>query len=257
MYNWNAEQYSIFKTERTLPSIDLANAIIKDNVQSVLDIGCGIGNSTAVVKQRFPQAKVIGIDSSEDMLNSARKNNPDIEFIKLDAGKEIENITERFDVVFSNACIQWIPEHKQILKNFMQLLNDDGVLAIQIPQQYKHPMHKIIKSVSGSSKWKNRISSSRIFYNLKEDEYFDILSDISSEFRMWETVYFHKMPSHRSIVEWYKGTAMRPILEQLSNFDKEEFERDILAETEKAYPVQKNGQIIFRFPRLFFTARKI
>lgn len=256
MSDWNAKQYSIFKKERTLPSVDLANAIIKDNVQSVLDIGCGIGNSTAVIKNRFPQADVIGIDNSDDMLDSARKNNPDIKFIKLDAGKEIENITDRFDVVFSNACIQWIPNHKQILQNFIRLLNDDGILAIQIPQQCKHPMHKIIKSVAESDKWKNNISSARIFHNLKEDEYFDILSDISNDFRIWETVYYHQMPSHKSIVEWYKGTAMRPFLEQLSDPDKEEFEHDVLVETQKSYPVQKNGQIIFRFPRLFFTARK-
>lgn len=257
MSDWNSEQYSKFKRERTLPTVDLANAIITDNVKSVLDIGCGIGNSTAVIKKRFPEANVIGIDSSEDMLNSARRNNPNIEFIKLDAGKEIENITERFDVVFSNACIQWIPDHKNLLKNFMKLLNDDGILAIQTPQQYKHPMHKIIKNVCESNKWKNKISASRVFHNLKEDDYFDILSDISSDFRIWETTYFHQMPSHESIVEWYKGTSMRPFLSQLSDYDKEDFERDILTETKKFYSIQKSGQIIFKFPRLFFTAKKL
>ncbi len=257
MSKWNAKQYSIFQKERTLPAVNLANAIMKDNVQSVLDIGCGIGNSTAVLKDKFQTATVIGIDSSDDMLDSARKNHPDITFMKLDAGKEIETITERFDVIFSNACIQWIPDHKQLLQSFMQLLNLDGVLAIQIPQQYKHPMHKIIRNVSESNKWRDKITVSRTFHNLKEEEYFDILSELSSDFRMWETVYFHQMPSHKSIVEWYKGTALRPILEQLSDTDKEEFEQDILAETEKIYPVQKNGEIIFRFPRLFFTARKL
>lgn len=254
MSDWNAEQYAKFKNERTLPAVDLANAIIKDNVRSVLDVGCGIGNSTAVVKKRFPTALVTGIDSSDDMLESARKNVPDAEFIKLDAGKETEKITSRFDVVFSNACIQWIPDHKKLIQNFMRLLNDNGILAVQIPQTSKHPMHEIIKSVSGSEKWKNKINVSRVFYTLREDEYFDILSEISSDFRIWETVYFHRMPSHESIVEWYKGTGLRPYLEQLSDRDKREFERDILAEVQKTYPVQKNGQIIFRFPRLFFTA---
>lgn len=257
MSDWDAKQYSIFKRERTLPAIDLANAIDKGNVQNVLDIGCGIGNSTFIIKKKFPKANVIGIDSSDDMLDNARRDHPDIEFMKMDAGKEIETITERFDIVFSNACIQWIPDHKQLLENFMELLNSDGVLAIQIPQQYKHPMHKMIGDVSESNKWNDKIAVSRTFYNLKEDEYFDILSKISCDFRIWETVYYHKMPSHKSIVEWYKGTALRPLLEQLSKHDKEIFEQDILAETKKIYPIQKNGQIIFRFPRLFFTARKL
>lgn len=100
MSDWSAKQYSIFKKERTLPAADLANAIMKDNVQSVLDIGCGIGNSTSIIKNKFPKATVIGIDSSDDMLDNARKNYSDIDFMKMDAVKEIETVTERFVVVF-------------------------------------------------------------------------------------------------------------------------------------------------------------
>lgn len=256
MTNWNAEQYSKFKSERTLPAIDLANAITHENIQSVLDIGCGIGNSTAILKNRFPKAKIIGIDSSDNMLDMARKNNPNIDFIKLDAEKELQNINSHFDVVFSNACIQWIPDHKQLLKNLMQLLNVNGLLAVQIPEQSKHPMHNVFKTVSESDKWKNKITISREFYTLKEEEYFDALSEISCNFRIWETIYFHRMPSHESIVEWYKGSGLRPFLDQLNNIDKEEFERDILDKAKNTYPVQQNGQIIFRFPRLFFIAEK-
>lgn len=256
MFEWNAEQYSKFKKERTLPAIDLANSINSENVRTALDVGCGIGNSTAVLKRRFPNAKIIGADNSDDMLAAARKNNPELEFMKLDASTDLVNISDRFDVVFSNACIQWIPNHRLLIKRLTGLLNENGTLAIQIPQQAKHPMHRIVKSVAESEKWKRKIPASRVFHILTEEEYFDILSGLSGNFRMWETTYFHVMPSHQSIVEWYKGTGLRPFLEQLNENDKGEFEHDVLTETQRYYPIQQNGEIIFRFPRLFMTAVK-
>ena len=257
MFDWNAAQYSKFKKERTIPAVDLANAINHKNVRSVLDIGCGIGNSTAVLAEKFPNAKIVGADNSDDMLADARKNNPNIEFIKLDAEKDIDSITEHYDVVFSNACIQWIPNHQKLLKSMFSLLDKNGILAIQIPQQSKHPVHKIIQSLSKSDKWKDKFGVTRMYNNLTENEYFDVLSELTENFRMWETVYFHAMPSYESIIEWYKGTGLRPYLEQLSDEDKTEYLNDILECLKDTYPVQKNGEIIFRFPRLFLICRKL
>ena len=256
MFEWDAEQYSKFEKERTLPAIDLANSINSDNVRTVLDVGCGVGNSTAVLKKRFPNARIIGADNSDDMLTAARKNHPELEFMKFDACADNVNISDRYDVVFSNACIQWIPNHRLLIKRLMELLNKNGTLAIQIPQQAKHPMHRIIKSVAESEKWTQKIPASRVFHILTEEEYFDILSELSDNFRMWETTYFHVMPSHQSIVEWYKGTGLRPFLEQLNGSDKGKFENDVLTETQRYYPIQQNNKIIFRFPRLFITVIK-
>lgn len=256
MFGWDAKQYSKFKKERTLPAMDLANAINHENVKSVLDIGCGIGNSTAVLKKKFPSAKVIGADNSDDMLKSARENNPEIEFIKLDAEKELSDIKEKFDVVFSNACIQWIPNHHALLKNMFALLNDGGVMAVQIPQQSKHPVHKIICKTVQSEKWCDKFSYRRSYNNLSEEEYFDLLSEFSDNFRLWEISYFFLMPSHESIVEWYKGTGLRPYLEELNEADTAEFLSDFIIELKKIYPVQPGGNIIFKFPRLFFTVTK-
>ena len=158
MADWSAAQYSKFKMERTLPAIDLVNAIPCGNVRSVLDIGCGIGNSTAVLAKRFPNAQITGADNSEDMLAAARRENPGISFLKLDAETELDGIKERFDVVFSNARIQWIPNHRALLKSMFSLLRDGGVLAIQIPQQSKHPVHKILQSLSESEKWCDKLT---------------------------------------------------------------------------------------------------
>lgn len=255
MADWSAVQYSKFKYERTVPTIDLVNSIECRNVKSVLDVGCGIGNSTSVLAKKFPEAKIIGIDNSDDMIASARKENPNIEFRKLDAEKEIAEIKERYDVVFSNACIQWIPNHRKLLKDMFSLLNAGGVLAVQIPLQSKHPVHGIMKSLARSEKWRDKIHTERVYNNLSEEEYYDVLAELTKNFRIWETVYFHSMPSYESIAEWYKGTGLKPYLEQLTEKDKEDFLNDFLQGVKKTYPVQKNGEIIFRFPRLFFIAR--
>lgn len=256
MSDWSAAQYSKFKKERTIPAVDLANAINNENIKTVLDIGCGIGNSTAVLAKKFPNAEITGADNSDDMLASARKENPDIEFIKLDAENEIDSLKKRYDLVFSNACIQWIPNHRKLIKDLFSLLNDGGFLAVQIPQKSKHPVHNIIKSLAKSEKLKNKLHVERMYNNLTENEYYDILSELTDNFRIWETTYFHSMPSYESIAEWYKGTGLRPYLQQLSPEDQKDYLDDFIKCLKDTYPIQKNGEIIFRFPRLFFTVQK-
>lgn len=256
MSGWNAEQYAKFIKERTLPSIDLANKINLENPREIIDIGCGPGNSTRVLKDRFPDAHIVGADYSQNMIDKAKSQNDGIDFMLFDANNDFPLLNKKFDVVFSNACIQWIPNHRELIKNMMGVLNDGGVLAVQTPMNYKEPIHRIISELSTGGKWKNKFDNPRIFYNLTQSEYFDLLSEVSSDFSVWETVYCHRMPSHESIMDWYKGTGLRPYLEALSEEDAIEFENDVYEEVVRAYPIQANGEIIFRFPRFFFTAVK-
>lgn len=138
----------------------------------------------------------------------------------------------------------------------MGLLNAGGTLAVQIPSQAKHPVHHLLTETAHGARWQGKITSFRQYNELTEEEYFDALSENASAFRMWEIMYFFEMPSHESILEWYRGTGLRPYLAQLCDEDKTAFEAEILDGIRKLYPVQKNGSIIFRFPRLFFTAQK-
>ena len=255
MSKWNADQYEKFIKSRTQPAIDLANRLKNLSPENILDIGCGTGNSTKVLKDKFPYAEIIGADNSEEMLLKARKNYSDIEFIKADAGGDMHEITKKYDIIFSNACIQWIPNHKKLLPKLMAFLKNNGTLAIQIPIQRKHPVHIIIGKLSCTEKWKNKITP-RQYNNLTTEEYFDILSYISNDFELWETTYCHRMPDYESIIEWYKGTGLRPYLEQLCQTDRNEFIRDFYLELKKRYAPQKNGEILLEFPRLFFTATK-
>lgn len=172
----------------------------------------------------------------------------------FDASKDLTELDKDFDIVFSNACIQWIPDHERLLKNMIDLLNPEGVLAVQIPMNFNEPIHIIIQELAASPKWKEYFNQKRKSNVLKPGEYYDILSEISEEFYIWETIYYHTMKSHKDILEWYRGTGLRPYLDALPSDKKAEFENDVMVNLVERYPKQKNGDVIFRFPRFFFIA---
>ena len=199
---------------------------------------------------------ILGADLSQNMIEKAKSDYPDLDFMIFDAAKDFEKLDGKFDIVFSNACIQWVPNHKKLLSDMMNILNPKGIMAVQVPNQMEMPVNSIVSRVVHSDKWQDKFNSEREFYNLKEEEYFDLLNRISSDFSMWKTVYFHRMPSQESIVEWYRSTGLKPYFEVLDETDKKEFEKDILTQVKKQYPTQRNGEVIFRFNRLFFIAEK-
>lgn len=254
MADWNSKQYLKFKKERTQPAIDLVNRIQLENPSKIIDIGCGPGNSTQVLAARFPNAQILGIDSSENMIATARKQYPNLKFKVCDAANDLKNLGNDFDLVFSNACIQWIENHHRLLPSMMGLLKNGGVLAVQTPMNYEEPIHKLIQEVTALPKWRTFFPNPRLFYNLTQEEYFDLLSEISPEFSIWQTTYFHTMKSHQDILEWYRSTGLKPYLDVLTEDEKISFEQDIMNGIKSAYPKQINGEIIFRFPRFFFTA---
>lgn len=255
MSDWNSTQYLKFKAERTQPSIDLVKSISVTEPQNIIDIGCGPGNSTRVLKDRFPNARVIGADFSPNMIEKAKKENPDLEFMAFDASRDFDKLDIKFDVVFSNACIQWVPNHKKLLDDIMGVLNDGGMLAVQVPVTAEQDMSRVIHNLTALEQWK-KLKGVRDYHTLNDYEYFNILSEISSDFKIWKTIYYHRLPSHQSVLEWYRSTGLKPYFEKLDDAESALFEKDILAEIEKQFPVQPNGEIIFRFPRLFFTAVK-
>ncbi|MCC8073886.1 MAG: methyltransferase domain-containing protein [Clostridiales bacterium] len=260
MNDWNSELYLKFKKERTQPSVDLINRITCENPKKIIDIGCGPGNSTNALKNRYPNAYIIGVDNSVNMIEKAESEYPDIDFKLFDASRDFDLIIDKFDIVFSNACIQWIPNHQKLLKNMFNILKSGGSMAVQVPLSRKQPVKKVFSAVSKSDKWNrklNQISTDIDKNTLLSEEYFDILSDLTDDFYIWETMYFHRMPSHQSIVDWYRATGLKPYLDILKDDEKIEFEKDVLEGIKKICPTQKNGEIIFRFPRLFFIANKL
>ncbi len=169
MSNWNSSQYLKFKKERTQPSIDLCRRIEFKNPKRIIDIGCGPGNSTAVLSEHFKDSYILGADNSPNMLEKAKTDYPYLDFKLFDAGSDDYSGIGKFDVVFSNACIQWIPEHKKLLKRFMSLLNDGGEIAVQTPMNYTQPIHMIIEEISRRSDWRNKFAEPRVFHTLARE----------------------------------------------------------------------------------------
>lgn len=252
MSDWNPEKYLMFKKQRTQPAIDLAKRVQDLNPKTVVDIGCGPGNSTTVLCNVFPEAKVSGIDSSESMIAKAKKEHPETEFSVCEA----EALTGKYDLLFSNACLQWIPYHKKLIPGLMEHLTDGGCLAVQMPMNQQEPLFRIIREVAAETKWDFSSVHFETNDTLTPEEYFDILSGCSAKFELWETVYYHAMPSHEHLIEWVRGTRLRPYLDALKEEEKGEFESAILNRVKEVYPVTESGEVILKFRRFFFIAYK-
>lgn len=247
MSDWNPTQYMMFASERTQPSIDLA--VCGACPKTIADIGCGAGNSTVVLKSAFADADIVGIDSSENMIERARAEHPKLRFELCDA----LSLEERYDLLFSNACLQWIDNHEQVIPALMQKLNDGGMLAVQMPFNGEEPLFKLISKVS--AEW--GLNSSKEANGTPEpSKYYDILCGCASEFDIWETKYYHRLANHRALVEFVKGSRLRPYLDQLSDEDGKAFEAEIEEHAKALYPVMADGKVILGFRRLFFTAKK-
>ncbi len=254
MPSWNPDQYLKFASERTQPSIDLAARINVGNPESIIDIGCGPGNSTQVLRQRWPGAKISGLDSSVDMINKAKEESPDIDWITADALSF--PFSKKYDIVFSNAAIQWIPDHEILLPRLLKILNEGGALAVQVPENFDSPLHQALLAVSSNPKWSRLTSGAEklITYHTAE-YYYDILSLTSEKSDIWETTYYHVLSSHAALVEWYKETGMRPFLERLPDeSSRKEFESEVLAKCVREYRIQNNGKVIYPFKRVFFIS---
>jgi trans-aconitate 2-methyltransferase len=257
MREWDPDQYLQFKHERTQPSIDLVARIQMDEPKTIIDIGCGPGNSTQILLKRWPRADIVGLDSSEKMIQKARQDYPHQKWVVGDASMVDKRQT--YDIVFSNAVIHWLPDHDILLKRLFQLVNESGILAVQVPVNQESPLYKSILSVAKNGKWSAFTAGSEapITYH-SADFYYGRLSLYTKEITIWETIYYHIMNSHQELIDWYKSTAMKPYLISLpTDESRAEFEKEILIECKAAYPLQRDGKILYPFKRLFFTARKL
>lgn len=257
MSDWRPNLYLTFEKERTQPSIDLVMRIDNENPKRIIDIGCGPGNSTNVLKTRWANSEIIGMDSSQSMIEQARKTYADINWICADASQDLSELG-LFDIVFSNAAIQWIPNQRLLLSNLFRILNRDGVLAVQVPCTKNMPIHTELKKLVSMSKWeKHFISLSSTYSSHTADFYYDILSDLSEQIDLWETDYYHVMSSHQDIVKWYSGSGLRPYLDCLVDESiKSEFINGYENVLKNAYPMQRDTKILFPFTRIFFIAHK-
>lgn len=256
MTSWNPELYLKFQEERTQPAKDLIARIDLKKPERILDIGCGPGNSSIELKKRWTEAEIIGIDSSKSMIDKAVMDYTNLKFILADATGPTEFLG-KFDLMFSNAAMQWMPGIDKLLPRLFSQIKTNGVMAMQIPNPKFMPIHIAVIQTAGNRKWKSTFRYLPNSLHLFEPGYYyDVLSGLSKNISLWETHYYHKMPGFESIIEWYSSTGMKPYLGLLNDKEKEQFSDEVLKKIKKVYPVQSNGCVLFPFRRIFFTAMK-
>jgi trans-aconitate 2-methyltransferase len=254
MADWNAEQYLKFEDERTRPARDLVAQIPLADARKVVDIGCGPGNSTELLVKRWPQAAVIGIDTSADMLRQARQRLPGQTFIEANIAHWAPPANT--DVVFANAIFQWVPGHLKQLQRLLGALSPGGVLAVQMPDNLDEPVHVLLREVARLEPWRQILAeNARARDSLPTPgAYYDALGPLCSRLEIWHTIYNHVLDDAADVVEWVKGTGLRPFVEPLSPPERKQYLAEYTARIAASYLPQADGKVLLRFPRLFIVA---
>jgi trans-aconitate 2-methyltransferase len=254
MADWSAGQYLKFEDERTRPPRDLLARVPLQHPRLAVDLGCGPGNSTELLVERFPQSEIIGLDSSPDMLGNARERLPQCTFIAADIATWTP--ARRTDLIFANAAFQWVPDHTLVMRRLLEALPAGAVLAVQMPDNTREPALVLQREVAASGPWANdpAVKAAARDDLPPPEAYYDLLKPVCRQFDIWHTVYYHVMATPQAIVEWFKGSSLQPFLSPLGAAVREKF---LAAYTEKiagSYQPRVDGKVLLRFPRLFIVA---
>jgi trans-aconitate 2-methyltransferase len=248
---WNDAQYLKFGDERTRAARDLLTRVPLEQVECAVDLGCGPGNSTALLRERWPNARLSGVDNSPEMLERARRDFPAMEWILGDVGSY--RAVEPVDLLFANAVFHWLPDHATLFPALIGQVRKGGVLAVQMPHSFEEPSHRLMREVRA------RLMPERTEVNAatpvgRAAFYYDLLAPRAAAVDIWRTTYEHVMPDAAAIVEWVKGTGLRPYLDDLTESERTTYLAKYLAAIDLAYPAQVDGKRLFSFPRLFIVA---
>jgi trans-aconitate 2-methyltransferase len=254
--DWNAAQYLKFEGERSLPIRDLIAKIPLDSPKHVVDLGCGTATSTAVLAQRYPDAQLKGIDSSPNMIAKARETLPSVDFA-------VENLAtftpdKAVDLFLSNAVFHWVPrnERLEIIARLVSSQNSGGVFAFQVPDNYMEPSHLAMRETAAGRSWADTLSSAHLAIEpfQSPEEIYDRLKSICSHISIWHTTYHHVLKDHQAIVEWVKGTGLKPFVDPLQPDLRELFLEAYLQRIKEVYPSLSDGKVMLHYPRLFVVA---
>lgn len=256
MSDWSAAQYLKFADERTRAARDLLSAIPLGEARRIYDLGCGPGNSTALLAARYPQAKLTGLDTAPDMLAKARLSMPGTAFEEADIGTWTP--PDQPDLLFANALFQWVPDHLTVLARLLESLPAGGVLAVQMPDNLDEPSHVAMREVAADGPWADHLRDAAA----KRDAipparaYYDRLSPLARHVDIWHTHYNHVLESHDAVVEWVRGTGLLPFLAPLDATGRSGFLARYRERIAAAYQPLADGRIMLRYPRLFVVATR-
>jgi trans-aconitate 2-methyltransferase len=251
---WSSTQYLKFEDERTRPARDLLAQVPLEGAAHAYDLGCGPGNSTELLIARFGAGSVTGLDSDPNMLAAARSRLKGTTFLEADL--ESWQPSEPADLLYANAVFQWVPDHLGALARLMDGLKPGGVLAVQMPDNLQEPSHVAMEEAAQQGPWRDRFTTR----NPKRDTlpppaaYFERLAPKSKRVDVWHAIYNHPMANADAVVEWMKGTGLRPYLDTAGRQHADAFTEAYRARIAALYAPMADGRVLFRFPRLFVVA---
>ncbi|GGC66941.1 trans-aconitate 2-methyltransferase [Chelatococcus reniformis] len=256
MAEWSAEQYLLFADERTRAARDLLAQVPSGPRREVVDLGCGPGNSTELLVARFPQARVCGVDSSPDMLRQARQQLPALSFEEADLATYAPPTGT--DLLFANAVFQWVPNHLDVMAGLLDALAPDGVLAVQMPDNLAEPSHRLMREIAATQPFAGKLAEAITLRDRLAEPavFYDRLKPLCSRFDVWHTIYNFVLAGPDAVIEWVKGTGLRPFLAPLDAREREAYLVAYRAAIAAAYPLQTDGKLLLRFPRFFLVAVK-
>lgn len=254
MPDWDPNLYLKFSDQRARPASDLIAQIRLDHLQRIIDLGCGTGNSAEQLHRRWPQAELTGLDSSATMLAQARQNHPEWRWIE----SPIESWRPEgsYDLIFSNAALQWVPDHAALFPRLLNSVAPGGALAVQMPYNFRSLGHQAMKRVSADPRWEGKLEGASENYHVQPlPFYYKALSKTAAALNLWETEYLQIMDGTRAILDWLRSTAMRACLERLrDDTQRKQFEELCLRELEKSYRAESDGKVLFPYRRMFIVA---
>lgn len=253
--SWDPAQYLRFTNERLRPALDLLAHVPLATATRVVDLGCGAGNVTTILKQQFPAADVAGIDGSEAMLAKARAAAPDCRFTLGDFATWTPDSPP--DLIFSNAALHWVTGHEVLFPRLLSLLAPGGVLAIQMPAMHDAPLRRLQNEIAATGPWADHLGTADYARGLLPTEsYYDVLRPHAASLDLWETVYLHVLTGENAVTEWAAGSSLRPFLDKLPPALQASFREAYSAALRPHYPRRPDGTTLLPFRRLFMIAKK-
>jgi trans-aconitate 2-methyltransferase len=252
---WDPERYLSFGDQRTRPALDLLARVPLANAARVADLGCGPGNSTALLAERWPEAAIIGVDSSPEMLAQARASGVRAAWLESDIAGWTPD--RPLDLIYSNAALHWLGDHALLLPRLMGQLRAGGVLAVQMPRNFAAPSHALLHETAANGPWADRLAGILDERSVATPEwYYDLLAPLAGRLDIWETEYLHVLEGDDPVLRWTRGTALRPIMQALDGEQFAAFEAAYAGRLRAAYPKRADGRTPFPFRRVFIVAQR-